>query len=126
MNEEIQKLIERSEHALKVAKKLLQDEFFSDSASKSYYSILYATQALLKSEGIDVVKHSAVEAALGHYFSKTGKIDHRFHKIFMDAREVRELADYAISDDVIGIVASKKVIEAEEFINMVTSMLKIT
>ncbi len=34
-----------------------------DAASKIYYSMFYAAQALLKSEGIDVAKHSAVESA---------------------------------------------------------------
>jgi uncharacterized protein (UPF0332 family) len=45
-----------------------------DAASKIYYALFHAAQALLKSEGIDVTKHSAVESTFGYYFVKTGKI----------------------------------------------------
>jgi len=65
MNEEVQKLIKKAEHALQVAEKLISDDYPSDAASKIYSTMYYAAQALLKSEGIDVVKHSAVESALG-------------------------------------------------------------
>jgi len=39
----------------------------------------YAAQALLNADGIDVVKHSAVESAFGYYFAKSGKIDPKTH-----------------------------------------------
>ena len=35
--------------------------------------MFYAAQALLKSKGIEVTKHSAVESALGHHFAKPGQ-----------------------------------------------------
>jgi uncharacterized protein (UPF0332 family) len=72
MTEEVQKLLEKAEHAMKVAESLLDSDYPSDAASKIYYSMFYAAQALLKSEGIDVVKHSAVASAFGYYFAKTG------------------------------------------------------
>ena len=65
MTEEVKRLIEKSEHALEVAEILMQSGYPSDAASKIYYSMFYAAQALLKSEGIEVVKHSAVESAFG-------------------------------------------------------------
>lgn len=75
MTEEVTKLIEKSEHALEVAEALMKDGYPSDAASKVYYAMFYAAQALLKSAGIDVVKHSAVESAIGYHFAKTGKIE---------------------------------------------------
>jgi len=52
MTEEVKKLIEKAEHALEVAEKLMNDGYPSDAASKIYYSMYYAAQALLKSEGM--------------------------------------------------------------------------
>ncbi len=80
MIEEAKKLLEKSEHALEVSENLLKNGYHSDSAGKSYYSMFYAAQSLLKSKGIELVKHSAVEAAFGYHFVKTGKIDARYHK----------------------------------------------
>lgn len=57
-----------------MAEDLLKDGHVPDAASKTYYAMYYAAQALLNADGIDVVKHSAVEAAFGYHFAKTGKI----------------------------------------------------
>ena len=85
MTEEIERFIQKAEHALIVAEDLMEDGYASDAASKIYYSMFYAAQALLKSEGIDVVKHSAVESALGYHFAKTGRMDPKYHRMLMDA-----------------------------------------
>ena len=58
--------------------------------------MFYATQALLKSEGIEVIKHSGVVSALGYHFAKTGKIDPKYHRMLINARNIREIIDYDI------------------------------
>lgn len=52
MTEEVAKFIEKAEHALTVAGKLLKSGYPADAASKVYYSMFYSAQALLKSEEI--------------------------------------------------------------------------
>ena len=61
MTDEVNRLINKADHALEVAVELMKSDYPSDAASKIYYSMFYAAQALLKSEGIDVIKHSTVE-----------------------------------------------------------------
>lgn len=56
MSEEARKLLNKADHALEVAEKLIKEGYPSDAASKIYYAMFYAAQALLKSEGIDVIK----------------------------------------------------------------------
>jgi uncharacterized protein (UPF0332 family) len=56
-----------------VAEDLLKDGHVPDAASKIYYAMYYAAQALLNAEGIDVIKHSAVESAFGYHFPRQGK-----------------------------------------------------
>lgn len=126
MTEEVKKLIEKSEHALEVAEKLMKDSYPSDAASKIYYSMFYAAQALLRSEGIDVIKHSAVESTLGYHFAKTGKIDPKYHRMLIDARKIREVADYDIQEEIVEPTASLKIEEGKAFLKAVKDILGIT
>ncbi len=125
MTEEVNKLIEKSEHALEVAKALMKDGYPSDAASKIYYAMFYAAQALLKSEGIDVVKHSAVESAVGYHFAKTGKFDPKYHRMLIDARKIREIADYDIQEEIVEPVALLKVEEGKAFLKAIKECLNI-
>ncbi len=126
MTEEARKLLERAQHALEVAEKLMADGYPSDAASKIYYAMYYAAQALLKSEGIDVVKHSAVESALGYYFAKPGRIDPKYHRMLIDARKIRETADYDVQQEIVEPVASLKIEEGKSFLAAVKSLLGIS
>ena len=125
MTEEVKRLMEKAEHALEVAESLLEEGYSSDAASKIYYSMFYAAQALLKSEGINVIKHSAVESALGYHFAKSGKIDPKFHRMLIDARKIREIADYDIQEEIVEPVASLKVEEGKAFLSAIKGILGI-
>lgn len=126
MTEEVRKLLEKAEHAIEVAETLMRDGYPSDSVSKIYYAMYYATQALLKTEGIDVVKHSAVESALGYHFAKSGRIDQKYHRMLIDARKIREIADYDIQEEIVEPVASLKIEEGKAFLAAIKSLLKKT
>lgn len=123
MTEEVEKLIEKAEHALEVAERLMKEGYPPDAVSKIYYSMFYAAQALLKSEGIDVIKHSAVESAFGYHFAKPGKIDPKFHRMLIDARKIREIADYDIQEEVVEPVASLKIEEGKAFLAAIKGFL---
>ena len=125
MNEEIRKFLEKADHALAVAEELLRHGHAPDAASKTYYAMFYAAQALLKSEGIDVTKHSAVESALGYYFVKTGKIDQKYHRMLINARKIREIADYDIDEEIVEPVASVKIDEGKAFVGAVKQLIRL-
>ena len=125
MTEEVKKLMEKAEHALAVAEKLMSEDYAPDAASKVYYSMFYAAQALLKSAGLDVIKHSAVEASLGHNFAKTGKLDPKFHRMLIDARKIREIADYDIDEEIVEPVATLKIEEGKAFLSEIKKLLGI-
>ena len=123
MIEEVEKLIEKADHALEVAEQLIAGGYPSDSISKMYYSMFYVTQALLKSNGIEVTKHSAVESALGYHFAKTGKIDTTFHRMFIDARKYREIADYDIQEEIPKQIASCKLEDCRAYLSAVKKLI---
>lgn len=125
MKEEVYRYIKKAEHALEVAEQLLEDGYYSDAASKTYYSMFYAAQALLKSEDIEVVKHSAVESAFGYHFVKKGRIDSKYHRMLIDARKIRELADYDVLMEVNESPALFKLNEAKEFLTAIKAFLAI-
>jgi len=123
MKDEVSGYLRKAEHALEVAEDLLRDGHVPDAASKTYYAMYYAAQALLTADGIDVVKHSAVEAAFGYHFAKTGKVDPKFHRMLMNARKIREMADYDIDEEIIEPVASLKIEEGRAFLSVIKDYL---
>jgi uncharacterized protein (UPF0332 family) len=123
MNDEVRKYLEKADHALMVAEELSRSGHAPDAASKTYYAMFYAAQALLKSEGIDVIKHSAVESAFGYYFAKPGRIDPRYHKMLINARRIREIADYDIDEEIVEPDATIKLEEGRAFLAKIRELL---
>lgn len=94
--EESQRWMVKARSSLTAAQKLLEELLFAESISRSYYAMFYAAKALLLLDGIDVSKHSAVIAAFGREYAKTGKIDPRYHRMLLDGFEWRQKSDYDI------------------------------
>ena len=86
----------KAHSSLTAAKKLREEALFAESISRSYYAMFYAAKALLLLDGIDVSKHSAVAAAFGREYVKTGKIDPTYHRMLLDGFEWRQKSDYDV------------------------------
>ena len=123
MKKEVQRLLEKADHVLEVAESLYERGFAQDAASKLYYAMFYATQALLKSEGIEVIKHSAVESALGYHFAKTGRIDPKYHRMLINARKIREIVDYDIQEETVEPTAMLKLEDGKEFVAVMKALI---
>lgn len=100
MKPEVQDYLKKADRALRVAGNLLAAGFDAEAAAKAYYAMFYAAQAVLRENGIQRVKHSAVQATFGQHLVKTGKIDTKFHRMRIDTRETRELADYTVGEEI--------------------------
>jgi uncharacterized protein (UPF0332 family) len=124
VKKEVQRLLEKADHALEVAEALDQQGFIQDASSKIYYAMFYAAQALPKSENIDMVKHSAVESALGYHFAKTGRIDPKYHRMLINARKIREIVDYDIQEEMIDQKALFKIGDGREFVSVVKGIIR--
>ena len=64
------------------------------SEAQSYYTMFYLAQAVLLTKGLTFSSHSAVIAAYGKEFAKTGLLDPKFHRHMIDAQERREIGHY--------------------------------
>ncbi|MCE2886300.1 MAG: HEPN domain-containing protein [Pseudanabaena sp.] len=91
---EYKKLLSLSLEELEIAALLLDREHYRTCLSRSYYSIYYATQALLLSQNLDASTHKGTIRLFGQHFVKTGQFSSEFAKILSDAYELRQLSDY--------------------------------
>jgi uncharacterized protein (UPF0332 family) len=121
---EVEAYLAKAHHALEVAYKLQHGDDYADAAGKAYYAMFYAAQALLKAHGIEVVKHSAVASMLGRHFAKTGRLDPKFHRMFLNARHIREIADYGLFEEIGESNATLTIEDSKAFISEILKMLK--
>jgi len=69
---EFKKLFSLALEELDIAKLLLEREHYRTSISRSYYSMYYATQAILVYQNIDVSTHKELIRLFSLHFVKTG------------------------------------------------------
>jgi uncharacterized protein (UPF0332 family) len=91
---EYKKLLSLSLEELDIAETLLDNSRYRTCLSRSYYSMYYATQALLLSKNIDTSTHKGTIRLFGQHFVKTGQISPELAKVLSDAYELRQLSDY--------------------------------
>ena len=116
--------IEKAKNCLKASKILLDDEYYSDSANRSYYAIFHAINALNALEGVGYKKHSGVMSHFNQAYIKTEILDKEYGKIANTAFDLRKDNDYAD----FYVVSKKEVIEQHEnaakFVDRIEKHLK--
>ena len=108
-------LLEKAELSLAAAEGLLADGFPDFSAARSYYAMFYAVEALLLAQDESFSKHSAVIAAFGREFVKTGRLPQSLHKNLLAAYDLRNLGDYGAPRAVDAAAASLTLENARTF-----------
>ncbi|TYQ25456.1 HEPN domain-containing protein [Pseudanabaena sp. UWO311] len=91
---EVKKLLSLAVDELDIAKLLLERGYYRTCLSRSYYSMYYATKALLLSKDLDVSTHKGTIRLFSQYFVKTSQFSSVWSKILSDAYELRQLSDY--------------------------------
>lgn len=123
MKDASRKLLEKSLRSIEAAEELIQSGKEEFAASRAYYAMFYVAEALLYEKDLRFKKHSAVHAAFGKHFTKTGKLDSKYHDWLLEAFEQRLTSDYEIE----GSVSKKAVLEttqrAQEFLDQARQYL---
>ena len=91
---EYRKLLSLSLEELEIAALLLERERYRTCLSRSYYSIYYATKALLLSQNLDASTHKGTIRLFGQHFVKTGQFSPEWAKILSDAYELSQFSFY--------------------------------
>ena len=124
ISSEIQHFLNLADESHEVAGKLIEMGHARFSAAQSYYTIFYLAQAMLLSKGLTFSSHSAVVAAYGKEFAKTGTLDPKFHRYIIDAQERRQVGHYGGQhEDVTDEQARESFQWAEEFKQAVEAYL---
>ncbi len=76
---EIRALLRKAERSLKASRVLIGSEDYDFSISRIYYVMFYCAEALLLTKDLKFSKHSAVIAAFGRDFVKTGLLSKELH-----------------------------------------------
>ncbi len=118
MTEDQQELLESAEESIAAAKYLMGGGFAAAAASRGYYAMFYVAQAFLEGEGMAFSKHSGVIAAFGQYFANVGRVPRAFHRILIDAEELRITSDYGREERVTAEQAQEQITHAEEFLEV--------
>jgi len=100
MKPEVQALIRKARDSQNAAAMLRREGYLDFAASRLYYAMFYAAEALLLERGLSYSSHSAVIAAFGREFAKTGEVDVRLHRYLIDAQDTRNASDYGVGPGV--------------------------
>jgi uncharacterized protein (UPF0332 family) len=119
LTEEVEANLRRSEESLDAARELLDNGHYDFSASRSYYAVFYAANALLLSQDISRSKHSGTISAFHRYFVKTDEVPKECGKIIGDLFELRGIADYGGTEHVGSEAARDAIEKAERFVRTV-------
>lgn len=121
---EVQHLLNLANESHDVAKVLINIGHPRFSAAQSYYTTFYLAQAMLLTKDLTFSSHSAVVAAYGKEFAKTGLLDPKFHRYVIDAQELRQTGHYGEEgEDVTEEQARDALQWAEEFTQAVKEYL---
>lgn len=108
--------LEKAKENIKAGLDLIRDEHYEIAASRAYYAMFYTAEALLAEEGEEFSSHGAVHGAFGKRFTKTGRLDAKFHRYLIDAYRERQAADYDAPAEVGLEEAQTLVSQAKEFL----------
>ncbi len=123
MTSEEAEILAEADASLKAARVLLNEGFEDYAASRAYYAMFYAAQALLSRDGLAFSRHSAVIAAVGERFARTGRLDPRLHKYLVKGFETRNAADYIPGSSLSFEEADEQLRNAAEFIDAARLLL---
>jgi len=123
MNNQVNILLEKARASLRAAEVLSREGYPDFVASRAYYSMFYAAEALLLARGLTFSSHSAVIAAFGKEFARSKALDPQFHRYLMDAQDFRNLGDYGVGPQVSSAQSQDILRWTQEFLAVAESYL---
>lgn len=123
MKEQSQALLDKAAENLLAAQDLIHGNHFEVAASRAYYAMFYAAEAVLIEEGFEFSSHGAVHGAFGERFIKTARMGPQFHRYLLDAYRARQSVDYDAPADISAQDAETLLRRAQEFVLAIRQVL---
>ncbi len=116
-------LLAKSQKFLRSAAVLLELEDYDSVASRSYFAMLYAAQALLMQRRVNVNAQTGVRSAFAATFVDSGLLPQRAAEVFNYGHRLQEVADYAHQFSTSARDAEELLQEAEAFVNTLEALM---
>jgi uncharacterized protein len=124
MTREQAALLKKAYDSLRGAKLLAGDGLHDFASSRAYYTMFYVAEALLLGEGLSFSKHTAVIAAFGRRFARTGVVPAEFHRYLIDGQDIRTVGDYSTGPGLTAAQAAEQIARAERFLDQADRLLR--
>lgn len=106
----------------KISLESLEAKRYKWSIVQSYYSMFHSARALIYSENYREKSHFCLIEAVRTLFVETGKLDVRLVESLLEAKNLREAADYY--GDFSELNCRKLIKKAEEFLKTAKTVIK--
>jgi uncharacterized protein (UPF0332 family) len=116
-------LLHKAWDSLQAARLLSEQQFYDFAASRAYYAMFYVAEAFLLGEELSFSKHSAVIAAFGQRFAKTGRVPSEYHRHLIQGQAIRNVGDYDIGPAISEADAAEQIAHAEAFVKLAEQLL---
>lgn len=123
MDDKIEILLRKSQKYLRSAAVLFELEDFDSSASRAYFAMFYAAQAILLNETQAFSSRQGIRSSFIEQFVENGPLPSRAGKAFERASELQEVGDYAYDFAVSEGDAEHILAESEAFVNSITNYI---
>jgi uncharacterized protein (UPF0332 family) len=121
---EVDMLLEKAHKYLRSASLLIYEGDFDSAASRTYYAMFYAVQALLLSKSLTFSSHKGVMSAFGEHFVKNSLFPREMSRELNRAFEKRQAGDYLISGAIMKDEASELLRSAVNFVDAIKHYLQ--
>jgi uncharacterized protein (UPF0332 family) len=120
---EIVELWQRAQEALRATNILLAAGFPDFAAARAYYAAFYAASALLLAEGKTFRSHRGVVALIHRDYVRSGRLSVDVGRILSTLADLRSVGDYGGAAHISHAEANVALIEAQQFLEAVRSLL---
>ncbi len=119
-------LISKAKRFLRSAELLFDDGDYDSVASRCYYSMFLATEAMLHAKGLRSHTHKGSMGLFGQHLVRPGDVDAVHGKALRTAFDLRQRGDYAIGAPVDKNDARVLLDQTRAFIDMAETWLRRT
>ena len=123
MNADTARLLRKAARAIHAAETLLKAGDADFAIGRAYYAMFYTATALLEEHGFRVRKHTAAHGLFGEHFTKTGRLDPKFHRWLLDAFDRRLEGDYSFEAQTTTEDTTIVIAQATEFLATANTLL---
>ena len=97
---------------------------WNGAASRMYYSVFHAVNALLIHDAHPVNTHKGSHAIFNLYYIKTGILPEEYGRLYNQLQTMREESDYNCAFDVEPEVLQKNIEHARQLIDTIEKLIK--